>query len=565
MLRKCGIERLFFCGIVTNGGVASTVRDAHVRDFHCTVLEDGCAAFCEDMHRAAIEGCGRSRGSRRSPRPWSSAGLDEAGRPAVPIRAVGAPAKFPDPVGNSLFSLQNFPVPLSREFGRKPLNHWARGRLIARSRPEIAKFPVLFPVSRELRCGDGFEEIGLPSSSLLCRTTFGCSLHSAVTGQAMVGPPRGRRAPDGSSTVTRPSPANSLPTTCFLLAAAAVSGVLFSPTGRCSIRDWHLFAQPVFVFGIPVDFILFGLTLLGVAIFHHKTLQVALTGLAVVTVYKLLFTGFRQGEGLSGLVLQLHHECVILANLFLLLMGFATLSRHFENSRIPDEMPAFLPNGWGGGLALLAIVFVLSGFLDNIAAALIGGTMARHVFKGKVHIGYLAAIVAASNAGGSGSVVGDTTTTMMWIDGVSPLRVIEAYVAAIAGFLIYRIPASIQQHRYSPVVKDATRGLQIEWTYVGIVAAILIIAITANVIANLKFPAVLDVVPVIGLAVWTVILATAPLRPGPTHAVAPDRFGIAMAPVAVTDPRGQRWPRAEPRDDDRRRLGRSKMRAFSTS
>ena len=71
---------------------------------------------------------------------------------------------------------------------------------------------------------------------------------------------------------------------------------------------------------------------------------------------------------------------------------------------------------------------VLSSFLDNIAAALIGGTVARHVFQGKVHIGYLAAIVAASNAGGSGSVVGDTTTTMMWIAGVSPLAVVEAYV-----------------------------------------------------------------------------------------------------------------------------------------
>jgi len=51
---------------------------------------------------------------------------------------------------------------------------------------------------------------------------------------------------------------------------------------------------------------------------------------------------------------------------------------------------------------------VCIGPLDNIAAALIGGAMARHVFP-KVHIGYLAAIVAASNAGGSGSVVGDTT------------------------------------------------------------------------------------------------------------------------------------------------------------
>jgi ureidoacrylate peracid hydrolase len=55
-LRKCGIERLWFTGIVTNGGVASTVRDAHVREFDCTVIDDGCAAFSAELHRAAIEG-----------------------------------------------------------------------------------------------------------------------------------------------------------------------------------------------------------------------------------------------------------------------------------------------------------------------------------------------------------------------------------------------------------------------------------------------------------------------------------------------------------------------------
>ena len=179
---------------------------------------------------------------------------------------------------------------------------------------------------------------------------------------------------------------------------------------------------PIFVFGIPVDFILFALTLIGVAVFHHHTLEVALTGLAAIVALQARSSPASSSAPASrGLALHMQHEWVILANLFLLLMGFAILSRHFENSRIPDEMPAFLPDGWKGGLALLAIVFVLSSFLDNIAAALIGGTMARHVFRGKVHIGYLAAIVAASNAGGSGSVVGDTTTTMMWIDGISPL------------------------------------------------------------------------------------------------------------------------------------------------
>ena len=121
-------------------------------------------------------------------------------------------------------------------------------------------------------------------------------------------------------------------------------------------------------------------------------------------------------------------------------------------------MPAILPDDWKGGFVLLVIVAVISSFLDNIAAALIGGVMAREVFKGKVHIGYLAAIVAASNAGGSGSVVGDTTTTMMWIDGVSPLSVLEAFVAASVAVVVFGIPASLQQHRYSPIIKDVRAG-----------------------------------------------------------------------------------------------------------
>ena len=281
--------------------------------------------------------------------------------------------------------------------------------------------------------------------------------------------------------------------------------------------------EPILVFGIPIDFILFALTLLGVALFHHKTLEVALTGLAAIIVYKLFFTGFKHGAGLAGLGHHMAHEWVTLGNLFLLLMGFALLSRHFEESRIPDEMPALLPDDWKGGVVLLVLVFVLSSFLDNIAAALIGGTVARHVFQGKVHIGYLAAIVAASNAGGSGSVVGDTTTTMMWIAGVSPLAVVEAYVAAVVAMLVFAVPASIQQQRYSLIQKDPSKDLKIDPARVFIVAAILIAALAANIIANLKFPALLDTVPVLGVAVWAVILLTAGLR-APDWKVMPETF-----------------------------------------
>src|SRR5512137_316813 len=96
------------------------------------------------------------------------------------------------------------------------------------------------------------------------------------------------------------------------------------------------------IFGVPVDFILFAATLLGVALFHGYTLYVALTGLAVITVWKVLVSGFATGSGLAGLAAHLAHEWVTLANLLGLLMGFALLSRHFEKTRIPAILPRFL-------------------------------------------------------------------------------------------------------------------------------------------------------------------------------------------------------------------------------
>ncbi|MGZ5062880.1 MAG: citrate transporter [Usitatibacter sp.] len=263
---------------------------------------------------------------------------------------------------------------------------------------------------------------------------------------------------------------------------------------------------------VPDEFILFALVLAGIALLQRHTLQVALIGLAAVTAYKLAWTGFAQGPGIAGLAGLLAHEWVILANLFALLMGFALLSKHFEDSNVPIELPKILPDDWKGGFMLLAMVFVLSSFLDNIAAALIGGTMARAVFRGKVHIGYLAAIVAASNAGGSGSVVGDTTTTMMWIAGVDPRDVFEAYAAASVALVITGVFAARQQQAWSPIMRDPPAGVRVDWARVAIVAFILVTAIVANVVANLKFPEILDRFPVIGAAVWLAILASVPLR-----------------------------------------------------
>ena len=275
------------------------------------------------------------------------------------------------------------------------------------------------------------------------------------------------------------------------------------------------------VFGIPVEFILFALTLLGVALFHHRTLQVALTGLAAISLYKIGFSGFHEGGGIGGWLLHLEHEWVVLTNLLGLLLGFALLARHFEDSRVPEVLPRFLPDDWKGAFVLLVMVFVMSAFLDNIAAALIGGTVAAHVFRRRVHIGYLAAIVAASNAGGSGSVVGDTTTTMMWIDGVAPLDVTHAYVGAVTALLIFGLVAARQQHAWQPIQKDATAGVQVDWSRVGIVVCILLAAIATNVLVNTHYPELSDSFPFLGAAVWIAILLTTSLRK-PEWSLLPD-------------------------------------------
>jgi len=286
-------------------------------------------------------------------------------------------------------------------------------------------------------------------------------------------------------------------------------------------------AESPVVFGIPVDFILFALTLLGVALLHHHTLMVALTGLTAITLYKLGFTGFHGVEGFAGLGLHLQHEWVTLANLLGLLLGFSILARHFEDSRIPEVLPRFLPEGWKGGFVLLVMVFVISAFLDNIAAALIGGTVALGVFKRRVHIGYLAAIVAASNAGGSGSVVGDTTTTMMWIDGIAPLDVFHAYAAAVPALMIFGVIAARQQHGFQPISTKVDINTRIDWAYVLIVVLILVGAMATNIVMNTHYPEISNTFPFLGVAVWVVLLAMAPSRK-PESCVPPFHVGIKL-------------------------------------
>src|SRR6266702_253740 len=289
-------------------------------------------------------------------------------------------------------------------------------------------------------------------------------------------------------------------------------GSALSAQDRVLSPSFSAGAMPTSLFGIPIEFMIFAVMLLGVAFFNLHVLAVAVCGVAVILVYNLLVTGVKFGPGIGSIVAHRADEWVILTNMFLLLIVLGLLSRHFEKTRIPAALPRILPHDWKGAFWLLIIVFVLSSFLDNIAAALIGGAMAHTLFRAKVHVGYLAAIVAASNAGGSGSVVGDTTTTMMWIDGVNPLDVLHGYAGAVIALAVFGIPAAIQQQRYSPILKHEHQYVKVDWPRVGIVTFILTMAIAVNVIINVQFPDFSDSFPFIGTSVACAVLITAPVR-----------------------------------------------------
>jgi len=282
----------------------------------------------------------------------------------------------------------------------------------------------------------------------------------------------------------------------------------------------------------PFEFVLFGATLLGVAILHRYTLAIALFGLLLITAYKLVFTDFHGIPGPAGLIEHLAGEWVLLANLLGLLVGFAILSRHFELSQLPQLLPRVLPDDWKGGVVLLAMVFVLSSFLDNIAAAVIGATAASAVYRQRLHVGYLAALVAAANAGGSGSVVGDTTTTMLWLDGVAPLEVLRAYVAAVAAFFVFAIPAARQQQKFSPIVRDPAPDVRLDVSRVLVVVFILVGAIVANVYANSLPASSGDAFPFIGATVIGIILLLTPWR-RPDWSVMPGAVRSAVFLLAL--------------------------------
>ncbi len=305
------------------------------------------------------------------------------------------------------------------------------------------------------------------------------------------------------------------PATISYLVVFVAAVVAAATTGKVFHGEGGKEGLVLFNGTVPLEFVFFVLTLVGVALLHNHTLQVAVAGLGSVLAYKLAFIdSFHLGHHLfaDGPGNNVFDYCFgsgdvgewrVIVNLLGLLLGFGLLAKYFEESDVPKWIPKILPDtGPWGGFVLLIYVFVLSSFLDNIAAAMIGGVIARSVFRGKVTIGFVAAIVAASNAGGAFSVVGDTTTTMMWIDGVPAANVFHGIVACVVALCCFGLFAGAQQQKYSPIIIEKKgEKVPIDGVRLFIVALILAGAIVANFMLN--FPAA---------GVWAAILVAAFMR-----------------------------------------------------
>jgi hypothetical protein len=78
--------------------------------------------------------------------------------------------------------------------------------------------------------------------------------------------------------------------------------------------------------------------------------------------------------------------------------------------------------------------------------------------------------------------------------------------------VVFGIPAAIQQHRHSPILKNAHEHTHVDWGRIGIVVFILVAAMATNIVVNSRYPERADAFPFIGVAVWVAILLTIKVR-----------------------------------------------------
>jgi Na+/H+ antiporter NhaD/arsenite permease-like protein len=196
-----------------------------------------------------------------------------------------------------------------------------------------------------------------------------------------------------------------------------------------------------------IPLVIFGCTLGGLTVGHKYNLEIALSGLATLALYSVYVGQIKLGA-------HTVHEAPALLNLAMMLAGFAVLAKLFEESGVAEIMPRWLYDDWRGGAQIILGVSFLSAFLDNIAACLIGGVIARKVYKGKVSVAFVASLVMASNLGGAHSPIGDTTTIMMVNSKIPIHDIFPSIPGVIMGTLMLAYFAGKKQEKYQHIQED---------------------------------------------------------------------------------------------------------------
>src|SRR5262249_784969 len=119
-----------------------------------------------------------------------------------------------------------------------------------------------------------------------------------------------------------------------------------------------------------------------------------------------------------------------------------------------------------------------------------------------------------------------------WIAGISPLKLLVAYLPAIVAFAVFAVPASLVQHKHSSIVKDICNVSTIDWVRLLIVASILIAALAANSARSFADTPFLNAVPVLGVAIWLIIFVFAGIR-SPDWSAMPEASKGAVFLVAL--------------------------------
>lgn len=203
---------------------------------------------------------------------------------------------------------------------------------------------------------------------------------------------------------------------------------------------------------------IFLLQLLALAVFSRHGLLVVVLSLPILAAdfvvsghpcggWKVLAEHFGQ-----------HEEYHLLYNLALLLPGFSLVAYYFEHSGFDARLAKYIKTDH----ALMWAVFVLSIALDNIAAAMIGGVLVRARY-GKEHAPFslLVGVVGASNLGGAPSFIGDTTTVMLYLSGVSAVSLAQGFVPAIVAQIVLGQWAA--RHGAEPLPIKPNRPTPVKW------------------------------------------------------------------------------------------------------